>query len=274
MKRGELMNVFGKEFEYNGICSTEYGAILCSFETVDTQRTTGIAYDLNTGEITPQKPIANFYNKKYKQPIQFKISLCKLSKSDKYFSVGEQRKIVRWITSPTDYRKFRILDDDNTIYHYGIEYFCICTEYEEVVVNNQLAGMTFLFQCNAPYGFYQQETIEFNSSNSSSIIIDNYSDERESIYYPYIEMTGLSNGSVHIHNDLLPDCNMELSIHMNQTLYIDTALCDITDNTGQFKYSTDTNLKWIGLLPGKNTLSITGDVQGKFVCRYPRKVGI
>lgn len=268
------MNVFGKYFEFDGISSDDYNITLLSFEEVDNERETGILYDLNVGEITPLRPIPNFYNKKYSKPLQFKITIAKACDTNQIFTIDEQRKIIRWLTSPIDYRRFRIMDFDDDFYHCGIEYFCICTNYQETVVNNLLVGMTFTFQCNAPYGFYKEEIIPFNVSSSTSITIENYSDERESVYYPSIIITGTATGTIIIHNNRMPKNDMELHICKGQTLYIDTNLCDINDDLGKFKYSTDTNLKWIGLLPGKNILTISGAATGEIHCRYPRKVGI
>lgn len=268
------MNVFGKLFEFDGVSSDKYGVMLCSFETSNNTKETAISYNLNIGDITPNRPVANYYNKQYKQPLEFKITLSKICNENKRFSIEEQRKIIRWITSPVNFRKFKICDYNGNMYHYAIEYYCICIDYQEVIINDNLVGMIFSFQCNAPYGFYKEDITKFISTTSTSIIINNYSDEREMVYYPKIEVTGISTGDITICNNAIPDKIMELSLHNGQTLCIDNELCDITDNTNQFKYSTDTNLVWIGLLPGKNEITITGSAQGQFVCRYPRKVGI
>lgn len=269
------MNVFGKYFEYDGVSSDVYDVILCSFEEVNNTRETGINYELNIGDISPLRPIANFYSKRYSKPLEFKITLAKDGyNTNDFFTDKEQQKIIRWLTSSTDYRKFRIKDYDGSYYHDGIEYFCICIGYEETVINDSIAGMSFSFQCNAPYGFYQEDVTKFQVTDSKTIVIDNYSDEREMAYYPYIEITGTKTGNVIFHNDRLPDNDMELHILNNQTLYIDNKLCDITDNMDMFDYSSDTNLKWLSLLPGKNQLTITGSVNGQVKCRYPRKVGI
>lgn len=269
------MDVFAKQIEFDGVnLMDEYGVTLASFDTPDSKRETGISYEINTSDITPYRPVANYYNKRYREPLKFNITFIKMCRDTNYFSMDEQRKIVRIITSPTDYRLLRILDYDDNSYHYGIEYDCICTDYQEVSINNQIVGLTFSFQCNAPYGYYNEVSTSFNTSSSTTITIDNYSDEREALYYPKIELKSSGTGSVVIKNEQTPDNDMQLEMYNGQTLYIDCGACDITDNIDMFKYSTDTNLKWLSLLPGDNNITITGNVSGKITCRYPRKVGI
>lgn len=270
-----MMNVFGKYFEYDGISSDDFDAVLCSIDEVDTVRDTGINYELNTGEISPLRPKANFYNKRYTESLKFKITIAKVCKhTDEYFSVDEQRKIVRWLTSSADYRKFKIIDYDDSYYHLGIDYFCLCTGYSETVINDLVVAMTFVFQCNAPYGFYQEEIIKFDITDSKTLRIDNYSDERELLYYPYLQLTGTDTGTIIIHNNRNPDNDMELHVINGQTLYVDNEYCDITDDKNSFSYSSDTNLKWLSLLPGVNEITITGAVKGYIKCQYPRKAGI
>ena len=59
-----MNNVFGKSFEFDSISSDTYNVVLCSFDTVDISKDTGINYDIQSGDITPNRPVANYYNKK------------------------------------------------------------------------------------------------------------------------------------------------------------------------------------------------------------------
>lgn len=269
------MDVFAKQIEFDGVNLTEqYGVTLASFDMPNDKRETGISYEINSGDISYYRPVANYYNKRYREPLKFNITFIKMCRDTNYFSMDEQRKIVRIITSPTDYRLLRILDYDDSSYHYGIEYDCICTDYQEVHINNQIVGLTFSFQCDAPYGYYNEVSTSFNTSSSTTITIDNYSDEREALYYPKIEITSNSTGTVTIKNEQIPGNDMQLKVYNGQTLYIDCEDHSISDDIDMFNFSTDINLKWLSLLPGENKITIMGNVSGKITCRYPRKIGI
>lgn len=270
------MNVFGKAFEFDGVSSETYNIILCSMESSDHNRSSAISYSILSGDITPNRPRPNLYNKKYNGVLEFKIEVCKQCVANVRFTTEEQQKLVRWFTSPYDYRKFKITDFEDSDYHTGVEYFCMCTNYGETVINDNILGMFFEFQCNAPYAFLEEEITEFTSTSSASatFTIDNKSDELEEDYYPIIELTGTASGKVTITNSSYHNEVMELSILDGQTLYIDNEESDISDDMDMFEYSTDTNLVWLRLAPGNNIITIAGDCTGSVKCMYPRKVGI
>lgn len=270
------MNVFGKSFEFDGVSSDVYNIMLCSFDIQDNIRSSSISYTVLSGDITPSRPVPNFYNKKYADLLKFKIEICKKCETNETFTTEEQRKLIRWLTSPIDYRKFKIVDYEDCDYHVGIDYYCMCTNYGETVIKDNIVGMFFEFQCNAPYAFMEEEVIEFisTSSTSTTLIIDNKSDELEEDYYPVIELTGTATGVVTITNNMYPDEIMELNVLNGQTLCINNDESDISDNMDSFNYATDTNLVWLRLVCGNNTITITGDCTGYFKCSYPRKVGV
>lgn len=270
------MNVFGKSFEFNGILSDRYDVVLCSFNTVDNNRSNGISYKISKGNITENRPSPNFYGKSYGNVLEFQIEICKNCGTNDFFTTEEQKDIIRWITSPYDYRKFKIIDNNEDYYHSGIEYFCICTDYNETVINDHIGGMLFKFECNAPYGFYEEQITEFAATTStpSSVIVNNLSDELEEDYYPIIELESQETGDVTIVNSIYPDEIMELKVLNGQTLVIDNMESDISDNINMFNYNTDTNLCWLRLAPGENIITITGNVTGYIKCLYPRKAGI
>lgn len=265
------MNVFGKSFEYNGKSSTDYNVQLCSFDSADTDRETAISFGLLTGDITPDRHIPNYYAKKYNDTLEFSISLLKGCEENRPFTIQEQKEIVRWLTSPKDHKLFTVLDFDGEDYHADIEYYCLCTQYSEVVVNG-IAGLSFTFKCNAPFGFYPQQITTFSSPTTVSI--ENYSDELYEDYYPVIELKSNATGEVTFVNSVYPDETLTLKCVAGQTLIVDNQLGNITDDFKLFDYSTDTNLIWLKLAPGDNNITITGDAEGKIRCRYIRKVGI
>ena len=120
------MNVFGKSFEFNGVLSDRYDVILCSFNTIDNNRSNGISYKISKGNITENRTSPNFYGKSYGNVLEFQMEICKNCGENKFFTTEEQIEIIRWITSPYDYRKFKIIDNVGDYYHDGIEYFKKC----------------------------------------------------------------------------------------------------------------------------------------------------
>lgn len=96
------MDVFGKSFEFDGVSSEDYNIMLCTLDKPDNNRTSAISYDILSGDIAPNRPIPNLYNKKYNKVLEFKITICKKCMFKDRFTTTEQQELIRWFTSPFD----------------------------------------------------------------------------------------------------------------------------------------------------------------------------
>lgn len=266
------MNVFGKSFVYAGKSSAYYRAILCSFETSDAMCDTAIKYTVNKSDLMPSRSIVNYYNHKYTDVLSFTVGICR--EQNEPFTEAERREIVGWLTSSKGYQLFHVQDFPGNDYHQNIDYFATCVGYKEFIPNSDINGMSFDFECNAPYGFSPEEVTNFDINTTGTITINNTSDEWNEDYYPVMEIEGKATETITITNAAYPKTVIELKIKNGQRLLIDNQNGDITDNVGIFDYSTDTNLKWLRLKHGKNVITIDGNVKGCIKCRYIRKVGI
>lgn len=270
------MNVVAKGFTFNGISSSQYDIAMCTINSTKNSNDSLMTWDINKSEITPHRHSPNYYCKRPSDVLKFDITLVKCNGES--FSSSERREIVNWLTSPRTYSLLTIEDFDNSNkYHDNIEYFAIVTGYSEFTPMNNVYGMTFNFECNSMYGYSPLLTTPFTSTTSQNavIYIDNTSDEEQTDYYPIISLQGTSSGEVTLTNNIYPYEVMMLQVKNGQDLLIDCERGDIKDlNTHLFDYETDTNLIWLKLANGLNTITITGDCTGEFQCRYIRKVGI
>lgn len=266
------MNVYGKSFSYAGKRSTDYEVILCSFEIPDTMHDTAINLTVNKSELSPNRNVVNYYNRKYTDVLKFSIGICKCQ--GEKFLEAERREIVGWLTSLKGYHLFHVQDFTDSNYHQDIDYFATCVGYKEFIPNSDINGLSFDFECNAPYGFTPEEITNFDIAATGTLTINNTSDEWNEDYYPVMEIEGKATETITITNAAYPKTVIELKIKNGQRLLIDNQNGDITDNVGIFDYSTDTNLKWLRLKHGENVITIDGNVKGCIKCRYIRKVGI
>ena len=265
------MSIYGKNFIYDGKNSSDYGVILCTFDTVKTTKDTAITYKINRSDLTPYKSVVNTYSRSYEDVLKFDIGLCKCN--GKKFTLAEREEIVSWITSPIYPTLFTVTDhiiDDP--YHDDIEYYCNAVSYSEFSPLPSVYGLLFSMECNAPYGFTPERKTSF--SENSTFTVFNSSDEKYQNYYPIIEITASSTGKVTLVNNKFPDDIMELNMLKDQKLIIDNKYGKITDESNQFDFTKDTNLIWLKLEPGLNKITVTGNVKGVVKCRYIRKVGI
>ena len=151
------MDVFGKYYTFNGISSSKYNVMLCSFESSYLDRETGLNYETNRTDITVNKPTVQVYNKKYSDVLQFDITLIRNNQEE--FSAAERREIVSWMTSPDFPTLFTITDceDDDVKYHENIEYFCVCVGCSEKFVNG-VVGLVFTNRNNEFYQYYKHNS--------------------------------------------------------------------------------------------------------------------
>lgn len=261
------MNLMAESIIFNGKM-LPVGFVLCSFEPLDTTRETGIKLTTNKSAITPFRNKTNLYSVQYTDVLKFSISLIKCS--GEKISDYEYRELVEWLTSPVTYCPLTVVDFPDIYYHSDVIYYAVCTGYNEFVVDD-IYGLTFNFECDSPYGYSPIQSYEFTGGTSVKVI--NLSEELYKDIYPTVTLTCKSTETVTIKNDQYPDEVMSLKVLKGQVLTIDNENGLITDSIDMFDFE-DTNLEWLHLAPGINTITVTGNVTGTIEFQCVRKRGI
>lgn len=265
------MELFAKKFSFgNQELSSEYA--LVAFNDPGTTKETALQITTNKSSITPYRPQVSLYGVQYEDVMKFEVSIIRCDHDS--FTTDEIDNFYAWILAPTIYQTFTITDYPDTNYHQRIIYYAICTGHDEFRIGTQIKGLKFYFECDAPYGYAPVETANFTSASTTTITINNTSDETQIDYYPIINLKSNSTGEVTIKTDRYPDEIMKLQVLQSQELTIDNESGTITDNMDMFSFEDDFNLTWIHLAPGENKISITGNVTGSFECTYIRKRGV
>lgn len=270
------MNVYGESFTFDTFNSKTYNLALCSMDSTDTIKESIFTWTVNKGEINPNRHRPNYYNIKPSDVLSFDITVIKCDGTS--FSPSERRDIIQKMTSPLSHSLLRIKDfSDGYQYHADIYFRAIVIGYSEIVPVGDISGMKFTFECDSPYGYIDYELIQTNTDNADifSFDIQNDSDDLYRDYYPTFRLKAASTGLVTITNLNYPDEVMRLNVHNGQELLIDCEQGDIQDlNVDLFNYETDTNLVWIHLSHGMNTIEVSGLDEIIVKCTFNRKVGI
>lgn len=267
------MGVIGKSFSYNGHTSTEMGVIMVSFGS-ETSDFSNLAYNLSKSSLNSHRNKVYAHSRSYNEVLTFSISLVK--NNYQKFTTTEKRNIVSWLTSPKTYRELVLTDDGNDNYHSGIIQNCICIGWQDMRPAPRMHyGMTFTFECNAPYGFSTLKTQSFTSSSEATVTFTVNTDDLEDEIYPIIDLTPGETGNIKIKNNSIQN-SQEFQVKGQNTnrLIIDAERGIITDFADTFHYASDTNLLWPTLVNGTNAIKITGKCSGTISWREPRKVGI
>ena len=261
------MNLMAESIIFNGKM-LPVGFVLCSFESSDTTRETGIKLVTNKSTLTPFRNKANLYSVQYEDVLKFSVSIIKCS--GEKISDYEYRELVEWLTSPVTYCPLTVIDFPDVSYHSEVIYYAVCTGYNEFVVDD-IYGLTFDFECNAPYGFSPTQIYKF--SGGTPIKINNLTEEFSIDIYPIVTINCKSTETVTIRNDQYPDEVIELKVLNGQVLTIDNEHGLIIDSIDMFDFE-DTNLEWLHLAPGINTITVSGNVTGTIEFQCVRKRGI
>ena len=271
------MAIFGQSFTYNGISSDDYGIILCAVTQPDSMPM-GLKREVIKGEITSNRPVANWYNAKYSDTLSFEITITK--PEDRAFSREEVRDINAWLTGP---RTPTLLFFEDEAFD-PINYYGIFTDVTDTY-GNGIIMLTYTFTADSPYGWSNEREFKCTSSSASSTTkfeIINDTDEFTDFVYPLFEIKSTPGTKITIENTSeisadLKSCVFSFTFptKLDSTLpiYIDSkrhrfyyknnlgskiilSLSDLGFTTDQLDNFDSGSLAmyWIRLIPGTNSI--------------------
>ena len=189
------MAIFGSSFTYNGISSDDYGIILCAVTQLDSIPM-GLKREVIKGEITSNRPVANWYNAKYSDTLSFEITITK--PEDRAFSREEVRDINAWLTGP---RTPTLLFFEDEAFD-PINYYGIFTDVTDTY-GSGIIMLTYTFTADSPYGWSNEREFKCTSSSASSTTkfeIINDTDELTDFVYPLFEIKSTPGTKITIEN--------------------------------------------------------------------------
>lgn len=269
------MAIFGKSFTYNGVSSTEFGVMLCAFDSVDPPEI-GLGREIQSGETTSIRPVANIYGTSYSQNLEFTLSIMKNDNTP--FKRSEIRKINAWLTSPKLPKLFTVEDYDNMeIADEDIDYYGIITSVTSAG-SSDIEGLTYTLTCNAPYGFSKEFAQLYSSVGTVTGTFDCQTDELEEYVYPKLVITPKATGSITITNKTDGMASLTIKAQNLNKIYIDCKHQIIKDDAGLLEIGSifgedESDIYWFRLLPNINDITINGQCDLMITCRFPRKVG-
>ena len=189
------------DFKYDGFRLSDFGCIICTFDSPGSEsysvgsQITYITVPVNSGK-------RNYLTgAKYEECISAEFQICKdverLMDNDKYFSVEEQREIVRWLNR-TEYLPLEIINDG-----YENIYFEGSFNIEKFEVSNNVIGFTLTLSTNRPFALNRKYVHKFEITNplNQKINVHDISDEIGYVYAE-LEITCAGNGTLQITNDM------------------------------------------------------------------------
>lgn len=204
--------MYAIDFEYDGQYLSDYGFIICKFET-----SSGATIADAGSKITFEKVARNrgkqfsLVNTKYEECVTTSFDICKNPDiyddyDDRLISNDEYRDLMRWLNR-REYLKFQVFDEDDNIR--DTCYYNVSFNVEKIKIADRLFGLRLTLESDKPFGYGQEQSVtwEFSDITVSKIL----SDMSDEIGYVYPDMRIYCNadGDLSIYNEL-ENCTMTI----------------------------------------------------------------
>lgn len=225
--------MIAKDFCYDNQYLSDYGFIICKITSSNSGITVEEGQKLTfnkrqkSGGYTYAIASAN-YNACYTTTFE----ICKNPKihrgKEMIITSDEFRDIMRWLNRRKFLQFYSITDDESET-----QYFNASFNVKKIIIRDKLIGISLEMLTDSPVGFGQQQTFNFNvSDTSTTFLLSDVSDELGYIY-PDVEIEISRNGNLQIDNLTYGETTIIKNCVMNEKIRIYGAGMIIeTDNDG------------------------------------------
>jgi hypothetical protein len=220
-------------FTYNGYSSVDFDLITClSFDDTSGATSTFLNRDAVASE-TWRGELKRVSNYKYNETLAPVITLIKKNFGD--FSLDEQRKINRWLTSKNTPSFITIYHDDSNVISYEIlGGFTSVETYK--LGSGRVVGYQCTFESVSPFAFSPLQTISKDVSNPvANTLTINIDSDDESTVYPRVTIQQKDSVLVKVDKTMITNNKWVVDDWMDGTVYYYEAVGEYYYN----KHNTD-----------------------------------
>lgn len=184
------------DFEYDGRKLSEFGCIICSFNSKGMKTVSnGATISFNTFS-TQGGSKHELVSAEYEECLETIIQICKntCSGGTSEISPREFRELTKWL-SRKKFLKFKILDKE----HYDL-YFEASFNISRIEFNGSLYGLELEVKTNRPFALKEPKTITIKNLKKDGKHSINDESYEEGYIYPSTEITINEGGDLKIHN--------------------------------------------------------------------------
>ncbi|MCI8319295.1 MAG: hypothetical protein HFG96_12480 [Lachnospiraceae bacterium] len=151
------------DFEYDGLYLSDFGCMICTFDENNIENiAAGSQITFNKTQ-TQRGQLHMLASTSYDDCIETEFSICKNpctwnNNEDLYFTLQEQRELVRWLNRH-QFLKFKLIDDA-----YSDLYFEGSFNVEKIELHGNVIGMHLFLTTNRPFALRETQIITFDIS--------------------------------------------------------------------------------------------------------------
>jgi len=185
------------DFEFDGKRLSDFGMILCKFDSGGIDTVDGVQISFNTVS-TLNGAKHELVSTVYEDCLETTLQICKHSCTDgiQEITATEHRELTKWL-SRKKFLKFKILDND-----YIDLYFEVMFNISKIEMNGGIVGFELDVKTNRPFALKEPRIINIENIVTNGKHSVNDISYEEGYIYPYTEITISENGDLNIHNAL------------------------------------------------------------------------
>lgn len=270
------------DFEYAGEMLSDYGMMLCSFDSGGGIETVSSGADVTFNQI---KPIGsnrfNLYSSTYDTALSATFQICKnpcrlKNQEEMRLSFEEVSAIQRWLCRKDGYKRFK-LDKEG----YEHVYWNGTFSSKQIVLNDAIIGLELTLYTDAPFAFMDEVSTEYECSADTSFNLWDNSDETTDLnnsLRPDMEITILSEGNFKLTNSMDTKSFIVRNCKFGEVITIDGKNQLITSSLSSHNLANDFNYFFPRIINTYeercNTFMPNLDCKIKITYSPIRKVGI
>ena len=260
------MNLSGRYFIYNNVGSKQFGLRILN---LDTDRLTTLAAPLSySSTYNRGKKRFNITGSTYEEPLEFDIEFI----AERPLSLPASQKVKSWLFNKKQPARLysEMKKDVTRTLANGVwkRDYLNCVFYNPTEIRFADGVHGYKATCLIDSVMALQEEVEYTWTradlvNQPTTIVINVETDVDDYVFPYMEIL-MSEGNasdVVITNETDSDRVFELkSVDGQQTVSVDNALGTVYSDAEVSLYDNLTDKRFLRLLPGKNTLTVEGNI--------------
>ena len=183
------------DFEFDGKRLSDFGMVLCKFDSSGIETVSGVQISFNTVS-TNNGAKHELVSTTYEDCLETTLQICKHSCTGGVQEINstEYRELTKWLARKK-FLKFKILDGD-----YIDLYFEVMFNISKIEINGGVIGLELEVRTNRPFALKEPRIISINNTSVNGEYSINDISHEEGYIYPYTEIIVNQDGNLKIHN--------------------------------------------------------------------------
>lgn len=266
------------DFQFDNLYLSDFGCIICTFDSGGSPETISMGSEISfTKSAVSNGRRFMITDAKYENCIETEFSICKNPDlvdeyEDRFFTLDEQRDIMRWLNR-TEMCRFTIINDEYIDIFYEGSF-----NVSRIELNGDVIGMSLKFTSNRPFALSLER--EYNFVIEDEIVTYTIQDSSDEIGYDYpnVTVTLAQDGDLVITNSFDGRQTIINNCVSGEVITMSNMVIETSNSAHAETIMNDFNFKFPQICnsyeSAKNTYSFSLECSVSISYKPVRKVGI